>query len=139
MQTTTETVSRQKLSAELRAAGFSISSEGRNGQIGYSTRSEGFIINDNGERVHMCRKCMGKTFHKSTCPDPSSAAKNWKTWLELDGTVTVEFQRPTDGRFSSADEMREQRERACESIVNFLVSAGYTVIEKSPTSWIVTA
>ena len=139
MTTTTGTISRQRLTAELAAAGFKISSEGRNGRIGYATRSEGFSVKDNGERVYICRYCQGRDLHRSTCSNPSGAAKNWKTRLEMDGTVTVEFHTSTMGRPRSVEEVREERAKMREAIVTALTEAGYTVTDKSSTSWIVSA
>ena len=47
----TAAVTRQEVAGVLKRAGFTASAEGRNGRIGYATRSFGYSVTENGTRT----------------------------------------------------------------------------------------
>ena len=131
--TTTDTISRQRLTAMLVGAGLAASSESsRRG--GGAWRSPGFSVTDNGEHVSICRTCKGHTYHNDGCKNPSGSSKNWHRRLVKDGTLTVTYtamQRKSDLK---AAEMTAAGER----LVAFLTEAGFTVETRSADRWVVT-
>jgi hypothetical protein len=92
MTTATATVSRQKVTAILRKAGYPISVEVRNGIIGYAARTGGWSVIDNGTTEYICKSCRTRDSHRPGCSTRSGAAKYWRQEKVKDGTVTVEMQ-----------------------------------------------
>lgn len=122
------TVTPQEVSALLRRAGFRSSIEGRNSRIGYATRSFGFAVTANGERVYACKSCGTSDYHRPTCTTRSGAAKYWRTRVERDGTVTVTVHGSTTSRYGDHDRVSE----AVVAIAATLVQAGYAVTTNAP-------
>lgn len=120
---TTTGLTRQQVTAMLKSAGFPASTEGRNGRIGYATRSFGFSVSDNGERVYTCRSCGGRSNHRDRCTTRSGAAKYWRTRLVKDGTVTLTVHGQTSSLRSDYDAVVNLARR----IVLHLEVHGYTV------------
>lgn len=125
MQTTdtTTTLTRQQIAAMLKKAGFTASFEGRNGRIGYATRSFGYSVTENGERVYTCKSCGGRTFHRDSCRTRSGAAKYWRSRIVKDGTVTVTIHGRTTTLKSDLDDAKAMAEK----VVEFLTAAGFKV------------
>ena len=123
---TTTTVTRQEVAGVLKRAGFTASYEGRNGRIGYATRSFGYSVTDNGERVYTCKGCGGRTGHRSGCSTPSGAAKYWRSRIVKDGTVTVTVHGATSSRRGDGDRVAEVAARVAAT----LAEAGYLVTPK---------
>jgi hypothetical protein len=121
--TTATGITRQQVASLLNKAGFVASVEGRNGRIGFATRSFGYSVTDNGERVYSCKSCGGRDSHNGGCRTRSGAAKFWQTRVVKDGTVTVTIHGRTTTRVSDSDRV----ESLAEQVVATLISAGLTV------------
>jgi hypothetical protein len=123
---TTTTVTRQEIAGVLKRAGFTASTEGRNGRIGYATRSFGYSVTDNGERVYTCKGCGGRDGHRPGCTTRSGAAKYWRSRIVKDGTVTVTVHGATSSRRGDGDQVAATAARVAAT----LVDAGYLVTPK---------
>lgn len=125
METTTDTatISRQKVAAMLRKAGYSISSEYRNSMIGYTTRTGGWSVIDNGKTEYICKSCRTRDSHRSRCTTRNGAAKYWRQQKVKDGTVTVEWHNGDTWRGFDHAEAQERVDRMAE----FLTDAGLKV------------
>ena len=115
---TTTVLTRQQVAGILKKAGFTTSSEGTNGRIGYATRSFGYSVTDNGERVYICKSCYGRSNHRSECRTKSGAAKNWRSHIEKDGTVTVTIHGSTSSRHSDRVDVRIMAEQVAATLTD---------------------
>ena len=117
MTTDTATaLTRQQVAGILKKAGFIASSQGTNGQIGYGTRSFGYSVTENGERVYICKSCRGRSNHRSECRTKSGAAKNWRSHIEKDGTVTVTIHGSTSSLRNDSDDVRFMAEQVADAL-----------------------
>ena len=123
---TTTGLTRQQVAGMLKKAGFTASFEGRNGRIGYATRSFGYSVTENGERVYICKSCRGKTGHRTGCSTRSGAAKYWRSHIVKDGTVTVTIHHRTDSLRNDMDTVA----LTAEKVVATLTAAGLKVEKK---------
>ena len=123
MTTDTATLTRQGISAMLRKAGFTASTQATNGRVAIASRSFGFSVVENGERVYTCKSCWGRGIHRTGCSNPTGAAKNWRSSVEKDGTVQVEVHGSTSSLRNDITEV----EAMAQEIVSVLEQAGLTV------------
>jgi len=131
----TDTLSRQGVAATLRKAGFRISTEGRNGRIGYATQSEGFSVRDNGHTVYTCKMCGRSDTHRPGCK-ATGAARFWRQRKVKDGTVTVELHRRTSARLMDDDD-RAAMDALAEQMVAHLTAEGLHVRAEGQHRWVV--